>query len=259
MAITLPDFVAHYEANYVAHYQSQAATALGRIGTPRARGALFSAMRQDSIYRQDVLRSIASAAPLTLVPVAGAAQAAPPDSLVRVDPTVLARDSVGGQPVAGLNVVFTVDSGGGTTSDSVLRTGPNGRASVRWTLGPGPDSVNVLRASAFRRSATFHATAHGFTPRLVFVVPPSDATQGQPMMPTVRVAALDAWDQRVTTLHGTAEVSVVGIAFVLNRPFVAGQADLTGLVPTFSGTGFRLTLQVPGATPVTSQPFNVAP
>jgi hypothetical protein len=259
MTITQPDFVGHYEANYVAHYQSQAAIALGRVGTPVARAALFSAMRRDSVYRQDVLRSLASAAPLALVSVAGAAQAAPLDSFVRVEPTVLARDSVSGQPVPGLNVAFIVDSGGGRVSHSVRRTGPNGRASVRWKLGPGPDSINVLRAMAFRRSARLHATAHGLAPRLVFIVPPSNATRGQRMTPTARVAALDAWDQRDTTLHGTAAARVIGKAFGLTEPFVAGQADFPSFVPTFSGTGFRLMVQVTGATSVVSQPFDVAP
>ena len=132
---------------------------------------------------------------------------------------------------------------------------------VRWALGNGssPDSFNVLRASALRRSVSFHATSHGFRPRLVFVVPPSNGKRGLPIAPAIRVLAVDAWNRRDTTVAGLAAVRVIGTSFGLTAPVVAGGLDLPSLVPDFSGTGFRLIVQLKGATPVVSKAFDVAP
>lgn len=258
-AFTLSAYVAHYDSNYVATYQAHAAVALGRIGTPAARAALFSAMQNDSLYRADVLRAFAAAAPVGLDTAAGASQAAPRDSAVRIDPAAFLRDTLTAQPVSGVRVAFTVDSGGGTVTDSIRRTGPNGIASTHWTLGTGPDSVNVLRATAFRRSVTFRATAHGLTPRLFVVVQPSQVTLGQPIMPPVELLALDAWNQRDTSVAGSAKATVMGTSYSVTVPVVKGKIDFPDIVPTVPGSPFRLKVDVAGTTPAVSDTFDVVP
>jgi hypothetical protein len=130
---------------------------------------------------------------------------------------------------------------------------------VRWTLGPGPDSTNVLRADVLWRTVRFDATSHGLTPRLVFAVPPSNGTRGQPMVPAVRVVALDAWGQRDTTISGTVTLTVTGTGFDAAGPMSAGQVSFPAIVPTFSGSGYRMRAVKVGTTPAMSTPFDVAP
>lgn len=264
---SLQIFVVHYDSNYVANYQTHAAIALARIGTASARAALLQAVQSDSTYAEAVVRALAAAVPLGVRRVTGDSQAAPPDSFLRIKPAVLVRDDSTGQALANVLVAFTVDSGGGRVDTAVRRTGPNGVASVRWSLGPGPDSTNVLRATSYRHSVSFRATAHGPKPRLVFIVQPSNGRKGQPISPAPRVVALDAWDQRDTTLSGTASVravkqtltAVIGMSFTATGSVAAGQVDFPNLIPTFSDTGVQLIVVVTGATRAVSRRFDVAP
>lgn len=256
--VTLSRWLAHYDSSYAEHYQAHAATALGQIGTPAARAALLDAVQRDTAYGPDVLRALAAATRLALDTAAGAVQSAPRDSFVRVDPAVVVRDSTG-QRLANVRVLFVVDSGGGQVTGSVGRTNANGLVSTRWALGHGPDSANVLRATVLRRSVTFRATGHGLRPRLVFAVQPSNGTRGQPMVPPAQVVALDAWDQRDTTINGLMQAFVIGTGIALTRPMVAGQADFANYVPLFSGTGLRLKVLMINTTAAVSQPFDVAP
>ena len=257
-AFTLSAYVAHYDSNYVATYQAHAAVALGRIGTPAARAALFTAMQNDSVYRSDVLRAFAVAAPVVLDTAAGASQAAPRDSAVRVDPSASLFDTIANRAVPNIRVAFTVDSGGGKVTDSIRRTDGTGVASTHWTLGTGPDSVNVLRATTFRRSVTFRATGHGLTPRLAFAARPANGTEGQPL-PAIKVFVLDAWDQKDTTVSGTAQAVIIGTGASATGPVVKGIVDFPNLVPNTSGAAFQIRVKAVGATPAVSEPFDVAP
>jgi hypothetical protein len=256
-SVGLSRWVDHYESSYVEHYQSHAATALGRIGTQAARAALLEAMQRETRYGRDVRRALANAAPVALSIAAGDGQGAPPDSLVRTDPTVAVRDSATGRPLPNVRVVFSVDSGGGR-ADSVRTTGPNGLASVNWSLGPGPDSSNVLRAEAFRRTVRFRATSHGLTPRLVFTVEPAHGMPGQPLQPTVRLRVVDAWDRPDSTLSGSAVASLVGTGIGAASPVVNGEIDFSGLVVPAPGT-YRIRVQLAGATPAVSRLFDIGP
>jgi hypothetical protein len=256
--VTKLAWIDHYERSFVAHYQAHAALALGRIGTTRARKALLEAMQHETAYAPDVRRALGQAAPVVLAPVQGDSQSAPPGSFVRKPPTVIARDSATGQPLPDIRVTFRVDSGGGS-ADSVRRTNAQGLASVRWALGPGPDSLNVLRASAFRARLQFTATAHGPRPRLVFAVQPSDVGRGQPITPAVRVLVLDAWDQRDTTLHGTTEAVIVPGGQTVTGTADSGRVDLPPIIPTTAGSGFQIIARLTGATEAVSAAFDVAP
>jgi hypothetical protein len=257
--VTLASWVNHYDSSYVAHYQAHAATALGRIGTTRARQALLEAMQRDTVYWLDVRRALALAAPVLLAATRGDSQGALPDSFVRVTPTIVLRDSATGQGLPDVRVVFRVDSGGGRVTDSVRRTDAQGLASVGWQLGPGPDSFNVLRASAFRTTVRFHATGHGVTPRLVFLVQPSNGKRGLPISPAVRVAVVDAWDQRDTTLTGTVEAVIVPSGYTVTGPADSGRVDLPPMIPVASGNGFQIVARLTGASKAVSAQFDVAP
>jgi hypothetical protein len=253
-------YVAHYDSNFVANYQAHALVSLNAIATPAAKAALYQAMQNDSIYRRDVLRALARVAPVRLTLVAGDSQAAPVDSTLRTDPSVRVTDSVTGQPLSNIRVVFTVDSGGGgVLPDSVRRTDSAGIASVRWSLDTVADSFNVLTARVLRRTARFEAMAHGLQPRLVFVAQPTIGTLGQPLLPVVQVAVVDAWNQPDTTFSGLAVASILGTAIQVATPVVAGRASFPNLIPPNLGSGFRIRVALLGTTPVVSQPFDVVP
>jgi hypothetical protein len=256
--VTAASYVNHYDSNYIANYQAHAAIALGRIGTADARAALAEALQRDSSFRYDVLRELGYAAPIALDTASGGNQSAPLDSVARIDPTVRLRDSVSGQGLADVLVGFTIDSGGGHVDTSLRRTDANGRASVRWTLGPGPDSSNVLRAETFRRIVLFRATGHGLTPRLVFAAQPLNGTSGQPLLPGIQALVLDAWNQRDTTFSGAARALIIGTADTVNGQVVKGVVDFPNLVPSVLGT-FRIRVEAAGATPAVSQLFDIVP
>jgi hypothetical protein len=215
-------------------------------------------MQNDSLYRADVIRAMSEAAPVKLDSLIPTVQAAPRDSAVRIDPAVTLRDTISGLGVPNIPIVFQVDSGGGTVTDSIQRTGPNGSASTHWTLGPGPDSTNLLRASTFRHDVTFRAVGHGLTPRLVFVVQPSTVAAGSPMAPPVEVWALDGFDQPDTLLTGPAKASVIGTLYSVTEPIDLGKINFPTIAPTTVGN-FRLSVTLPGATDAVSDPFDVTP
>jgi len=263
-------YARHFVDNYVATYQSRAAIALGLIGTPRAQAILLKAARNDTTSREDVLRAIGAAAPIALAVAAGDSQSAPADSTVRIDPSVLVtdvRDSAAPRPLADVRVVFRVESGGGRVgADSVQRTDASGKATVRWQLGSGRDSINVLRAVAAGQLVEFHAIGRGPDPRAIFVVQPVSGTGGQPM-DTIRVAAVDPWGNRATSFTGYAVLTMVQSGDSLLRPVAAGVADFTGVVLHLTGIGLRLNLRMVSTsnpnTPVTitatSDPFDLTP
>ena len=256
------EFVQHFVDNYVATYQSRAAIALGRIGTPRARAFLLEAVRNDSIpYRDDVLRELGTSAHLSLTPVDTTPQSAPVDSFVRINPAVKVSDLSDSvpQPLGNVRVVFQVESGGGVVLDSIQRTDESGKATARWQLGPGVDSVNVLRAVAAGQIVQFRATGRGPGYRVVFAVQPSNALRGEAIQPPVRIAIVDPWDQPVPTFNGTAELRVIGTSTAVTTHVVAGVASFPDVRVGSPGTGFRILVAVGGAGDGISQPFNILP
>jgi hypothetical protein len=157
-------------------------------------------------------------------------------------------------------VVFRVDSGGGKVVDSVQFTDAHGRAAVRWRLGSATaDSINVLHAAVAGRTARFHAVAHPWGPRVVFLVQPSNATVGHPISPAVRIAVQDAWGDPQPNFNGSAELRVVATPIMIVQVMAAGEAVFSGLIVTTPGTGFRLRAAILGVAPAFSDPFDVGP
>lgn len=90
--------------------------------------------------------------------VAGDQQAGTAGVALVGSPTVEVRDQEG-VPMAGVSVRFTVTSGGGALSDTMLVTVADGRASTAWLLGPDAAATQSLRAAAGTIAADFTATA----------------------------------------------------------------------------------------------------
>jgi hypothetical protein len=258
--VALQRFLDHYDANYVASYQSRAAMALDSIGTPEARRILNDALRSDSIYRPDVRWVLGRSVNARLSLVAGDSQTAPLDSFVRVNPGVSIRDSVTGAGLEQVRVVFYVDSGRGRVLDSVEFTDTAGGAEVRWQLGPEPqDSINLLRAVAVGQAVHFHARAYKPGLRVVFKVQPRNARVGQPLVPAVRIEVVDAWGVTQTQINEAVTVTVGGTTISSVHRVAAGVAQIPGLSMPRPGASLVLRAEVPGAEPAVSTPFDIAP
>lgn len=80
----------------------------------------------------------------------------------REAPTVLVVDRFG-NPVGGTAVAWDVTAGGGSTSSAQTSTGPDGRASVTWTLGLG---IGVQKVAA--RVDGVHGSPVTFTATVLF-------------------------------------------------------------------------------------------
>jgi hypothetical protein len=99
--------------------------------------------------------------PAMLEMVDGDAQSAVAGSMLAAPLRVVVRDRLGA-PIVGQTVTFTVQRGGGQLSSTSVDTeGPNGVASVRWTVGPTPDSPQevVARVVGLTSVVTFTAVA----------------------------------------------------------------------------------------------------
>jgi hypothetical protein len=253
-------FLDHYDANYVASYQSRAAVALDTLDTPEARQILLDALRDDTEYRRDVRRVLGRSVGAQLSMVAGDSQHAPLDSFVHVNPEVMVRHVGTGTGLASVRVRFSVDSGNGIVFDPEELTDSAGRAEVRWQLGPQPkDSVNILRAVAVGHAVRFHARAHGPELRVVFVAQPRTAKVGQPLVPTVRIEVHDAWGDTQTQVNEPMVLTLIGTGIASMHNVVDGVAYLPGLSVPVPGAGFRLRAQVKGAEPAVSDSFDIGP
>lgn len=90
----------------------------------------------------------------------GTNQAAMAGTAVPTVPTVVVRD-LGGNPMAGMQVTFTVTAGGGSVGSATVTTNASGVASPgSWTLGPdaGPNTLTASAAGITGAPATIRAT-----------------------------------------------------------------------------------------------------
>ena len=84
--------------------------------------------------------------PSTVTASAGGGETARVGTSVATPPSVVIRNA-GGQVLAGVQVTFSVESGGGSTTGSATTTDANGVARVGgWTLGPTAGE-NLLKAA----------------------------------------------------------------------------------------------------------------
>ncbi len=168
--------------------------------------------------------------PTSVVKVAGDNQSADAGTAVGVNPTVEVRDA-NGVPIPAVAVTFSVVAGNGSVAPASVQTGPGGRASTSWTLGPVPGAPQTLRASAGGLTADFTATATLNAPRI-----------GNTSLADGRLTLAYGETLQASGGSGTGYVwSVVGGALPIGLNLGAG-GDITG-VPTALGTA-DFTVQV---------------
>ena len=111
--------------------------------------------------RRDTAVVTVAAAPRTVAIQAGDAQTAAAGAAVTTPPSVIVRTAAGA-PVAGVNVVFEVMTGGGSVTGATTTTNAQGIATVgSWVLGttPGPNTLRATANGTTNGSVTFTATA----------------------------------------------------------------------------------------------------
>ncbi len=277
-------FIARYRENFLALRQKRAVLALGDIGTPPALTVLDSARSDTARYRPDVRRALEqvgnalTGAPTTIVARAGDGQAAPIGATIAVDPSVVVTDEAG-QPVAGVEVVFEVGSGGGSVgadpgasaATATAATNSDGMASAAWRLGPEATNTLLAYVPLLPDTVVFTATATG--PPAAIVIVSGDgqsATRGTVLREPPVVRVLDA-----------AGGPVAGVA--LHFEVIEGGGRVADPTRTSNGTGQaspgfwelgpavgpnRLAVEVAGGGPATTlsaealeprAPFSMSP
>lgn len=174
-------------------------------------------------------------------------------------PRVAVLDS-GNTPVPGVQVDFTVVTGGGSVAGGSQTSATNGEAAATsWTLGTvaGP---NTLTAAAGNASTTFNATGTaGSATKLIFSTQPSNSPSGFAIQ-TFRVAVADANGNVVTSATNSITVSVASgpgtIGGTQTVTAVAGVASFSTI--TLSSLGvYTLSAVATGLTAGTSNSFAV--
>ena len=165
----------------------------------------------------------ASSGSLTGSPVTftALAQAGSPEGLTRVSgdgqsaapgtelpaPLVVRLVDERGNGVPNRPVSWVVATGGGSVSPGTSTTGPDGRASTRWTIGAGGNTLNAVVSGVGVVGFTAMGTGGGggggggggtTASRLEFRVQPSDTEERETMSPPVQVAVLDQNGNLVT-------------------------------------------------------------
>jgi hypothetical protein len=141
-------------AGFVATYQWRAVTALGRIGTPRARRALRWALVFESRYPPHVATEIRTQLADSIVAVTAIMDTLPIAAEVADPPTV--RVYRGGSPWAGAAVTFATD-GTGRVRGSYAISDANGLAAAGAWYADSAPGLNVLLAKMPHDTVRFSA------------------------------------------------------------------------------------------------------
>ena len=168
--------------------QSVAASSAGLSGSPIA----FTAQAT-------------SGSPNRLLLVSGDDQSAQPGAELP-EPLVVRLLDESGNGVPNRAVSWVIATGGGTVSSATSTTNEDGRASTRWTIGAGSNTLNavvsgvgVVAFSASGQGGGGGGGGGGSVPsRLEFTVQPSDTEEDETMSPSVEVAVVDQSGDRVT-------------------------------------------------------------
>jgi acetyl esterase/lipase len=171
----------------------------------------------------------------------------------------------GDDPATGVEVTFSVSSGGGSVSQTRVTTDAAGVASPgHWVLGTesGAHTLTAASPSLPGRAIVFTATAAPAEPsRLAFSVPPSLSAADRAITPAVEVEVTDAYGNRVTAAPeitmALAPSSSASLSGGLSATATAGTATFSNLRIGTAGTGYRLVASSPGLSSATSDPFDI--
>jgi hypothetical protein len=172
----------------------------------------------------------------------------------------------GENPVSGVAVTWTVESGGGSVSPASATTGADGRASTAWTLGPSMGTQRVEASAAGAGSVRFEATANPGTPSVLGLAtqPSATAQAGVPFerQPVVQVRDAAGNPVQVPNVQVTAAIATGAgqlIGTVTQTTGSDGQVAFTGLGIDGATGAHTLSFAASGFTSVTSSTIEVTP
>ncbi len=188
--------------------------------------------------------NVAAGSAASVVANSSVSQSARVATAVSEPPSVRAVDA-GGNAVSGVNVTFTVLSGGGSispASPATVTTAANGVAAITsWTLGvtPGTNAVRAVSTGLSGSPVTFSATATIGSPvQLAITRQPAGATSGVVLGTQPVVEIRDAVGNRV-----------VGATSAVTATVATGNGELVGTrtVNAVNGVATFANLQVNGS------------
>ena len=138
--------------------------------------------------------------PKTLEIISGEDQEGPPGTALENPLVVEVRDQ-SGKPIQGVQIIFTVSSGGGTLSGTSVTTDANGRAKSRLTLGPhaGTNTVTVSVAGIQEQQTI---SAKGIWIAKTLEIISGENQQGLPGAPLVNPFVVEVLDLSNNPLPG---------------------------------------------------------
>jgi len=252
---------------------------------------LVTARGQGSAEVTAAAGQVTAVAPATVVQavasferLSGNAQAAVAGRAL-AQPLVIGAEDALGVPIAGLVIQFTVTQGGGSVAPGSAPTGPDGRASASFTLGPTPGTaqqvgvtvVGTAISSSFIATATTQPTAIA-----VFAGTGQRAAAGTPVPVAPAVRVVDAALQPVpgvavrfevalgggmvlgglktTNANGVAAadgwtlgpVGVNTVTATVEAELLAGE-PVSFVATTVPATGFDVSVRYLGTTPTSAQ------
>lgn len=148
------------DATLTSSSSSTDANGVARTGLVFGANAAESLIRAASLRGSEAFFRVFATADGSLSIVSGDAQVGPPNGLLAKDLVVQARAPAGGV-LDGVEVTWTVGSGGGSVSSAMTRTDSSGRARVQFTLGSAAGTQEVTASLASGASVTFRASAEG--------------------------------------------------------------------------------------------------
>lgn len=180
------------------------------------------------------------------------------------NPLIVRVTAADGNGVAGIPVIFSVTTGGGSVT-SPATTDASGAASAVWTLGPTVGAQSVTASSGALESVTFAANATSPAPtKLVTTASPGSGTTDGTLGNFV-VTVLDAANNVATSFTGSVGVALNGgtagalLSWSTSVSAVAGVATFSGLKINKVGTGYSLTASSKDLASATSGAFDVLP
>ncbi|HKA57428.1 MAG TPA: hypothetical protein VKD28_02350, partial [Gemmatimonadales bacterium] len=202
---------------------------------------------------------------------AGNGQSATVNTTVATNPSVVVRDQFN-NPVANVNVTFTVTGGGGTitpASPATIATNTSGVAALTsWRLGTtaGSNTLSAASTGLAGSPVTFTATGTaGAATQLAFTVQPTDVGADQPVTPALEVTVRDAFGNNVTSSTADITLTIVdpsgtpGAILSGGGPVsaVGGVAIFSALSIDLVGLNYQLRAAANGLTAAVSSQFNV--
>ncbi|MEX1018122.1 MAG: hypothetical protein WDZ49_00605 [Litorilinea sp.] len=201
-----------------------------------------------------------------LVVNGGDAQSATVNTAVAV-PLSVRVDDVHGNPVAGQNILFEIESGGGAfgTSDPVVTNASGVATATAWTLGTvaglNEATANAQGGPIAGAAVTYSATGTaGALDALLIQEQPSEVDENTAIDPGPEVALIDQYSNVLiadnsTTVSVATSGTFTGTSTLIET-VVNGVATFDNLALTSAGT-FTMTFSATGIDPVISDSFTV--